>query len=388
MFNITNSTKNSSVLYVVTGAIKQYVEPEGSKYFRWFCFTVFSLAAVIGNSIVIHSILSIRVRRPLAYKLVTNVAVAELLGVIFLPLIFIYDEVYSWPFESLLCHLASPIQISSCLVITWSLAFISLHRFRMLKNRRLRGMNELRYQFGIGSLWASAVIISFPSFLYSTVVKNPYDGIHSWCVVLFPGDTLNTFPSPVYRRYLMVRFVINFLVPILIMVLAYGAMGIKLKCHMAKKRLRNRGLPSIEVTTDEGYCLKESKSGSSTQGEEKEMSWSRTLSPDSLTQSERNKKLQIKLERDLLRMIYAIILVFVVCYFPYQVLFLLEYFDVVTYKNWRYFHITRKYVFLNTCLQSVLHPLCYGTMSAMVREASSMYGKSRTSASSAGYQDN
>jgi hypothetical protein len=234
--------------------------------------------------------------------------------------------------------------------------------------RRSRPVKEVTYQVGFGCLWVAAVIITFPSYLYSTLVKSPYSNKDYWCVVLFPGDTLNTFPSPVYRRYLLVRFVINFLTPILIMVLAYGAMGVKLKYHMATERLKTtEGLPSIEITDEDGkdvHLMATDSCSSPIHFEEIETTSS--LSPYSLTRSD---NLLIKLEKDLVMMIYVIILIFLVCYFPYQVLFLLEHFDVVTYRNWKYFHITRKYVFLITCLPSALHPLCYGTMSKFYAKA-------------------
>jgi hypothetical protein len=74
------------------------------------------------------------------------------------------------------------------------------------------------------------------------------------------------------------------------------------------------------------------------------------------------------LEADLFRMFYAIILIFIVCYFPYQVFIILEYFGILSWR-WRYFNVVRKYAFVLTCFPSALHPLCYGLMTKFYAKA-------------------
>jgi hypothetical protein len=224
----------------------------------------------------------------------------------------------------------------------------------------------------------------------------------------------------------MVRFVINYLAPILIMVLAYGAMGVKLKYHMATIRNTDTDLSVTNITNamrtsveelaisnpnnlEDGpslahVCSNSEENPSSSQAEKLELpsiaelkfaghfsnvckekrtstlpslaelkvggNAASNTSQDDVSQTlSANTNLLIKFEQDLLKMIYVIVLVFVFCYFPYQVFFLLEYFGVVAYSNWQYFHITRRYIFLITCLPSALHPLCYGTMSKFYAKA-------------------
>ena len=76
-----------------------------------------------------------------------------------------------------------------------------------------------------------------------------------------------------------------------------------------------------------------------------------------------------ELENDLLKMIYALVLVFVICYIPYQVQFLLLEFRVKVFVYWPPRHIFRRLVFTLTCLPSALHPVCYGLMSRFYRKA-------------------
>ena len=80
----------------------------------------------------------------------------------------------------------------------------------------------------------------------------------------------------------------------------------------------------------------------------------------------------VRLENDLLRMVYMIIVIFAVCYLPSQVDFLLFWFGVYT----RYEKIITPYrliiyhcVTLLKVLPGALHPVCYGTMSAFYARA-------------------
>ncbi|KAK3730797.1 hypothetical protein QZH41_001155 [Actinostola sp. cb2023] len=360
----------------------QVVEWNGMRCFRLVFYGVISLASLLGNCIVIKSINNIPYRKPLTYHMVSSLAVAELIGTLVLPFIQIYDELNTWPFGELMCQLTSPAQISSCLVVTWTLAIISVHRFRTIvqQNRAIYLKNT---PFFVASMWVIAVIITFPSFLYSTLVKSPYDDRSYWCIVLFPGETIASFPSPMYKRYLMVRFTINFMVPMLIMFLAYGAIGIKLKYHMSTIRNVDGLTPSpepsapqtIQTSADEISMATIKRDENTAQSNVKADETSSSLvilvninkrndSLDMCTTSQANlANVLLELEQDLLKMIYIIVIVFVLFYIPYQVFFLLEYFEVISSGNWKYLHIARKYIFLITCLPSALHPLCYGTMS-------------------------
>lgn len=372
--NLTNST--------LVAIPPQVMESFGLRCFRLVLYTVVALASLLGNAIVIRSIMIIPYRKPMTYHMVSSLAMAELVGTIVIPFIQIYDELNTWPFGELMCQLVSPGQISAGLVVTWTLAIISVHRYRTLvQNNVVYLKNSSCF---IAMLWTCAVIITFPSFLYSTLVKSPYDNHSYWCVVLFPGETLASFPSPVYKRYLMVRFIINFLVPMLIMLLAYGAIGIKLWYHLTTIR-NNDGSTSLDLSAvleavqtsaesdDKGEDntaqenLKPDERSSSSVYTYPQVSIIIIRSTESKSESTTSRKdpasLMTELEQDLLKMIYIIVTVFILFYIPYQVYFFLEYFEVISYGSWQFHHITRKYIFLITCLPSALHPLCYGTMS-------------------------
>lgn len=358
-----------------TTAVLQYQEPAGSTYFRHSCFGLLTLLSVLGNSVVIKSIITMETRKPLTYVLVANLAFAELIGALTLPAIQVYDQMFTWPFGEFLCHVFSPSQVVSCLMITWTLAIISIYRFFTLFNvdYGLHYSNGRRNQL-LAILWVAALGFCTPMFVYSKLVKSPY-GKSVWCVVLFDGDMIFDFPS--FKKYMLVRFVMNFIIPILIMVVFYGAMVVKLKCHMTNQiHPITTSYPSIELqisistnttaATNPINNLTQSPTTSSTvqhRDLERKGKYSRR------TRREDEDKLMLQLDQDLLNMIYVVVSIFIVCFLPYQVFHLLEHFDALSYKNWKYFHITRRYVFLVTCIPSALHPMCYGTMSRFYAKA-------------------
>lgn len=362
------------------------IPPQVFESYEWRCFrmTFYALiaaASLFGNGIVIKSIVEIPYRKPLTYHMVSSLAIAEVTGTVVIPFIQIYDELNTWPFGKFMCQLVSPAQISSGLVVTWTLTIISVHRYRTIiqQNRPIYLKNA---SFFIVFMWICAIIVTFPSFLYSTTVKSPYDKHSYWCVVLFPGETLTSFPSPVYKRYLLVRFVINFIVPMMIMSLAYGAIGLKLRYHMINIRNTSTSVSELShashivATSAENSIAKQYENTAMASFKPDDNQCSPRLpnanSPSTMvnrrsSQASSNHpspaKVLIELEQDLQKMIYIIVIVFILFYIPYQVYFLLEYFEVISYGTWKYHHITRKYIFLMTCLPSALHPLCYGTMS-------------------------
>jgi len=76
-----------------------------------------------------------------------------------------------------------------------------------------------------------------------------------------------------------------------------------------------------------------------------------------------------ELENDVLRMVFVIVLIFVVCYIPFQVQFLLHEFKVETFLVWQHRFTFTRFVFILTCLPSALHPVCYGMMSKFYHKA-------------------
>lgn len=310
------------------------------------CFVFLTIASVIGNSIVVQSVIMSLHTRPLNYYLVANLALAELINTLLLPVIQAYDELKSWPFGAFLCHVISPLQIATVLVITWTIVVISYHRYRTLIGPSMQTPKISHKVIVLVCLWVFSIGFAVPSAVYTVVIQSPYENTKCWCLVLFDGDTLTDYR--ILNKFTLARFVINFCIPVVLIVGFYSTMTVGLR----------------RMTREVGPILLRSKAPTiilpapSTDLHDPTFN----LSPDSRHKSTRIDPVFAQ-EEDILRMMYVIVSVFIVCYLPYQFIFILEHFGVLTVETWNYHHITRRYLFLITCLPSALHPMCYGTIS-------------------------
>ena len=73
--------------------------------------------------------------------------------------------------------------------------------------------------------------------------------------------------------------------------------------------------------------------------------------------------------KDLLKMIFMLIIIYVVCYFPYQAHYVWERVCNITVRQFRYHQLFMDYNFILICVPIALHPLCYGAMNSFFAKA-------------------
>ncbi|KAK3746244.1 hypothetical protein QZH41_005278 [Actinostola sp. cb2023] len=306
--------------------IVSYEEPKASVWFRQAVFGIVIVSSLIGNFVVVKAFRQHpHLKKPCTYYVVTNLAIAELVGTVCLPFFQVYDELMTWPFGDSMCRLVNAFMLTSYFVIPWSLAAIAF--------------------------------LSGPTFMFAVQIKTVYNNNLSayWCIELFPGDTLATFPSAKLTKYYFTRFILNFALPGVIIVVAYGGVAKKLQRHLTAQEGPCNVVSTSQITS---VIDAEPEARVETLPNEPISILKQTGVQDKQTSLEQ----LMEMEGDLLRMIYIAIIVYLICYIPYQTLFLLEYFNTGAVKTWRYFMVTRKYAYLLTCFPSALHPICYGTM--------------------------
>lgn len=361
------------------------MEPGALKVFRLTITAFVMLASLIGNAVVLKAVFDSSrgsKRKTVTHYLVANLAFGELVGTVFNVFLQVYSELKHFPFGAVMCRLLNPSQALTLIVITYTLSAIALHRYRVFsRDHNPRGrMSGKQTAMLIATLWTIGLAMSFPSFLYQQLVQVPGKPDLYWCVDLFPGDTIEKFPSPALKRYYLAKFLLNYILPIVLMSVSYGFVGVKLRHHRnrsiraeADESSDNRG----ETTQQENISTlqqpnNENKSSLRMQAineEPNENGASRPSQNVRRRMKSRKAKGFADLEKNILKMFYAIIIVFVAFYFPYQVFFILEYFSFIHWTTWRYFDITRDYIYLMTHFPSALHPLCYGTMSKFFARA-------------------
>ena len=330
----------------------QYQETLPLRVFRHTLFTLIILASLIGNSVVCKAIWRAPHRKPFSYHLVANMAFAEIVNSLCLPIMYVWQ--YEKGHKNVVIHdiwcVDHPIQVISLMVVTYSLAALAFYRYRVLINPIQKHVSGKLKTVIFSCLWLFPTAVCVPIF-----IRNRFVGGH--CELHPVGN--------VYA-YSLVLFTLNYVLPYLVMLASYGAVAWNLRQRIGQNTSyarRNSIIPSsaapLELHTN--YRRRET----TTPEEHRpglvliDVNNRRCTKPENTTDA----------EQDLLKMIFAIILVFVICYFPYQAVFLWERLADVNEWKFRCHSLMRRYIFILICLPSALHPVCYGTMNSFYAKA-------------------
>ncbi|XP_048582117.1 neuropeptide Y receptor type 1 isoform X2 [Nematostella vectensis] len=391
---ISNATSHATFnATTVPGQPFYHKEPEALETFRKFVFGVVIFAALLGNTIVIQAIRTGPSRKPFTYYLVTSLSVAELISSFCLIFLFDYEERLTWVFGEFMCLTTLPIITITFTVVTHNLAAIALYRYRVVVTPHKRPPSR-KVAFGcILATWVFPIIISIPNNIQH--IHEEKDGDEVWC---YEQDPL--------INYSLARFFLCFAIPMMIMVVAYGLSALQIRQHMNILQTKHRQRLNSNIGSMNGENNRLSITATTTQGSinnlHRQIPQNQTKgsynnlqlgagqaheigepvqyiagdkpqivihSPQGISRVESS---MMESERDVIRMFYAIVLIFLLCYIPYQIFYLISYFEVIS-NNSPYYYLVRKYLVLLTCFPSALHPLCYGTMSRFYAKAFSAF---------------
>lgn len=363
-----NATVNNSMLRSSNNRTYNFIEePLVSFYARVIVFAFIMLGSVLGNAVVCRAILSLPARQLLfSYYLVTNLAAAEIISSLCFPFYFVYDWLNHWPFGDVACKLVFPIQMTTMFVVTYTLAFIAAYRYRVIFSscHPLVSRSLAKVSLVLVLLWGTALIIVLPVGVMHHAIRDPSGAYH--CIALFPGDTYQDASR--HTKYSIARFIVSFVVPYLVISISYVAVALKIKNHVTKSNAKHKNGSVTGLQEMEGKASKENGEKTRAKRLTGKTGCPRHALP--LVQGVRTRHGDgvMSLELDILRMIYLIILAFIVCYIPIQVVFIYEQVSGGL-SNWPYYIIIRRYAFLLTCLPGAFHPLLYGTMSKFYAKA-------------------
>ena len=291
----TNTTINGINTSTVS-AIEQYEEPKALYIFRLTLFSVIISASLIGNSMVCYAVCTIPSRKPLPYHLVANMAFAEILSSVCLAVMFV-----SWQpsptdvvLEEAACIL-NPLQVVALLVVIYSLAAIAFYRYRFIVNPLPRTPSSVKTItiLTISGLWLMSFAIACPYFF----------GLR------FRNGNCEELSFANNRSYVAIRFILNYALPYVIMLASYGAVAWNLRRRIVQIERLNRDLNVVPSRVDETE-LQELRDGT-------KMEKRRSVLLDQNNRRD-SKPENTGPEKDLLKMIFMLIIIFVTCYFPYQ----------------------------------------------------------------------
>ncbi|XP_065283062.1 cholecystokinin receptor type A-like isoform X4 [Dermacentor albipictus] len=213
--------------------------------FRILLYAIIFVCAVVGNSLVIITLVQRRRMRTVTNVFLLNLAVSDLLlGVFCMPTTLVGSVLRNFVLGAAMCKLIPYLQAVSVSVSAWTLVSISLERFfaivRPLESRRWQTRSHA-YKV-ILMVWLCSMVTMLPIAVLSQLV--PLRGERKKCREVWPNVT----SERVFNVYLDVTL---FLLPLVIMSFVYSCIGATL-CHgMKLDNKKDEELMSTAVVHEE-----------------------------------------------------------------------------------------------------------------------------------------
>lgn len=203
--------------------------------------SIICILGFVGNSLVILTYACYKRTKSMTDVYLLNVAIADLLFVLLLPLI-VYNELSSWSMGPVACKLLRGSYSVNLYSGTLLLACISTDRYiAIVQARRSFRLRSLQYSRLICAIvWAAAILLSVPTFMF----YNWYEPEHSKFVMFITEEEMVDPEPPEYvcelkfvdtltaRRNRIVipssQLAVGFFLPLLIMVFCYSTVIVTL----------------------------------------------------------------------------------------------------------------------------------------------------------------
>ncbi|XP_054157481.1 G-protein coupled receptor 83-like [Oppia nitens] len=240
-------------------------------------YSLIAIVSLIGNLLVIKVVYSHRLSRTTTNVLIGNLAVADLLmTIINIPFNITRVLLDNWPFGQLLCITVPLIQTTSVYCSTITMMVIALERYRTLVNNN--GFKNMFYTLSM--IWLVSLLLSLPHGVFNKViVLNDWQNL-TRCRVQYP------IRSDIFRKGLTVfTLITQYVLPILLTCLCYTRI-----CYSLCKR------KFVGIVTD------------------------------------RHRNHLIRHKRRRIKVLVLVVLVFAICWLPFNIYHLLVDFDIINFS--------------------------------------------------------
>ena len=325
-----------------------YVEPPSLKIFRFIIYAIIILFALVGNVAV--CIISTRTRRlqTSTYCLVMNLAVSDIGSVLCLP--FLLPELYigNWLMGEAMCKLLKPSVVMFNFVTTNTLVAIACDRFRAVVFPFVRRPSKSETRLIIALLWLIAFLFSLPSYGAMAVMTFPDSPNIYYCIDIFSDDPHKDI---LYRRiYTITMYTVQALVPVLVISALY------LKITATLKHIR---LVPLALRPSRASSLNSTPSASP---------HSSMVNVNKLNMNPAGALRRQMIEKKFLTMLMTVLLVFVLCYLPFQTLYLIYEFNPEL-GSLTFMQPLSEFLYLIVWLPNALNPVCYGCLNEHYKKA-------------------
>ncbi|XP_056009208.1 neuropeptide FF receptor 2-like isoform X2 [Ostrea edulis] len=217
-------------------------------FLKIFFYLVVFLLDLIGNSVVIFTIYANKRMRTSSNILIVNLAVSDILVGCFCMWVHLGNHItHNWPFGSFLCKFETFVQVVAVVSSVMTLTSLSVERFHAVMFPTKGKLSKKMLTFLVVFSWIAAIGTSAPNLkvLQQRDIqwRNRRD---VWCEEIWPKfytDTNCNSDEPGRRSYYIFLTVFMYFIPMIVMMLAYGVIGIKFYL---------RRIPGHEVQTTNG----------------------------------------------------------------------------------------------------------------------------------------
>ncbi|XP_077984042.1 cholecystokinin receptor type A-like [Glandiceps talaboti] len=283
-----------------------------------FLYSFVFLLAVVGNAIVLITIIQNRRMRNVTNLFLFSLALSDLLFVIFcMPSTIVGIFLQRFIFGAGFCRFIVYFQVISVFVSVWTLVAISMERYfaicRPLSSRRWQTKRHA-YQT-IGLVWFAAFVLCIPSVVFANLRKAGQN--------IFACDEQIDWPNLTsYQVYITWLFVIMMVVPLMVMSVAYSLVIKDLWHGMQNEHQTPMFIEDTNLTTNfdkDGGFNSESANG-----------------VDSFKRVLRNRRRRLRssasnaAKRRVVGMLIVVVVLFFICWTPFWVLNIWFVYDPMT----------------------------------------------------------
>ncbi|XP_044749521.1 cholecystokinin receptor-like isoform X1 [Coccinella septempunctata] len=373
----TNSTYNFSANPLTT--VKTMSRPK-SPTSTWYetgkvqipLYSIIFMLAVVGNTLVILTLVRNRRMRTITNLFLLNLAVSDLLlGVLCMPFTLIGALLRDFVFGEVMCKLVPFLQACSVSVGAWTLVAISVERYYAICHplRSLRWQTSSHAYKLIAAIWIGSLICMSPIALLSQL-KPTKQGNHkcreSW------------YSKRQERAYNIFLDVILLLIPLLVMLTTYSLIARTLYKGMKSERaLRDsyvNGDMEVFIQQKTAKTTTISRRNSSVQSSFRQFPQNSTSSTRNtktflrhLTLRRTNADRSLHNKKRVIKMLFAVVLEFFICWTPLYIINTVALFDpFIIYNGLGYTAIS--FFQLLAYTSSCCNPITYCFMNRAFRK--------------------
>ncbi|XP_003741868.1 neuropeptide F receptor [Galendromus occidentalis] len=204
-------------------------------------YSVLITTGAAGNGLVCIAVARKPAMRTARNFYIINLAISDLILCLFtMPFSLLEIVLKYWPLGMLTCKLVAGLEATSIFVSTISIIAIAVDRYKVIVYPTRGQFNPVKGFLMVGAIWLVALLLAMPLFLYKVMVRheNPHKGLLlqygfrisdlDFCVERWPVESGGFY-------YSLFTMVFQYMLPILIVSVAYLSIYRKLRDRIAAK---------------------------------------------------------------------------------------------------------------------------------------------------------